>query len=136
MSYVVYTDNFYTSPQLCKDLLTKGFYSTGTIRTNRKNFPVMLTQKRRKCERGDCTFSYHDHITAVKWHDNRDVFAMSTFVSDKMTTVKRQKDSGPRVDISCPEMISDYVGMSKPKKYVNKVGMGNSRNKIKQTNSI
>ena len=88
MSYVVYTDNFYTSPQLCKDLLTKGFYSTGTIRTNRKNFPVMLTQKR-KCERGDCTFSYHDHITAVKWHDNRDVFAMSTFVSDKMTTVKR-----------------------------------------------
>ena len=94
--YVVYTDNFYTSPQLCKDLLTKGFYSTGTIRTNRKNFPVMLTQKRRKCERGDCTFSYHDHITAVKWHDNRDVFAMSTFVSDKMTTVKRRKDSGPR----------------------------------------
>ena len=68
----------------------------------------MLTQKRRKCERGDCTFSYHDHITAVKWHDNRDVFAMSTFVSDKMTTVKRRKDSGPKVDISCPEMISDY----------------------------
>ena len=30
----------------------------------------------------------------------------------------------------------EYVGMSKPKKYVNKVGMGNSRNKIKQTNSI
>ena len=23
-----------------------------------------------------------------------------------------------------------YVGMSKPKKYVNKVGMGNSRNKL------
>ena len=30
----------------------------------------------------------------------------------------------------------EYVGMSKPKKYVNKVGMCNSRNKIKQTNSI
>ena len=29
-----------------------------------------------------------------------------------------------------------YVGMSKPKKYVNKIGMGNSRYKIKQTNSI
>ena len=29
----------------------------------------------------------------------------------------------------------EYVGMSKPKKYVNEVGMGNSRNKIKQTNS-
>ena len=29
----------------------------------------------------------------------------------------------------------EYVGMSKPKKYVNKVGMCNSRNKIKQTNS-
>ena len=29
-----------------------------------------------------------------------------------------------------------YIGMSKPKKYVNKVGMGNGRNKIKQTNPI
>ena len=30
----------------------------------------------------------------------------------------------------------EYVGMSKPKKYVNKVGIGNSRNKIKQTTCI
>ena len=29
----------------------------------------------------------------------------------------------------------EYVGMSKPKKYVNKVGMGNSKNKIKVTYS-
>ena len=30
----------------------------------------------------------------------------------------------------------EYVGMSKPKKYVNKFGISNSRNKIKQTTSI
>ena len=30
----------------------------------------------------------------------------------------------------------EYVGMSKLKKYLNKVEMGNSKNKIKQTTSI
>lgn len=38
--YKVYFDNFYTSPELCADLLIhKQVYSSGTVRTNRTNFP-------------------------------------------------------------------------------------------------
>ena len=37
--HVVYTDNFYSSPVLFKDLLAKGTLASGTVRTNRRNFP-------------------------------------------------------------------------------------------------
>lgn len=33
--YLLFTDNFYTSPILWKDLLDKKIYLTGTVRTNR-----------------------------------------------------------------------------------------------------
>ena len=34
--YHVYTDNFYSSPQLFAELKQNGFHATGTLRTNRK----------------------------------------------------------------------------------------------------
>lgn len=79
------------------------------MRTNRKQFPKDLAKKS-KNTRGDTAFRYHQHITAVKWYDNKDVFVMSTMCGDEMTTVKRRRqESGTtRVDISCPQMIADY----------------------------
>ncbi len=37
--YHVYFDNYYTSPTLCKRLLTLGFGSCGTVRLDRKGIP-------------------------------------------------------------------------------------------------
>ena len=37
--YTVDTDSYYTSPLLCEDLLHKGIYPCGNLRTNRKHFP-------------------------------------------------------------------------------------------------
>ena len=37
--HCLFIDNFYTSPSLLLDLLDLGTYCTGTVRTNRKNFP-------------------------------------------------------------------------------------------------
>jgi len=36
--YVVYIDNFYSSPVLFEDLLAKSTTATGTVQSNRKNF--------------------------------------------------------------------------------------------------
>lgn len=36
---VLYVDNFYTSPHLFEDLYERGIFASGTVRTNRKNFP-------------------------------------------------------------------------------------------------
>ena len=40
--YSVFVDNFYTRPNLFLDLFNKGVSGTGTVGTNRKNFPSEL----------------------------------------------------------------------------------------------
>lgn len=107
--YTVYTDNYYTSPQLCKGRLEKSTYSSGTVWTNRKHFPYQLCEKSSDPSRGDNTFMYHGDITAVKWLDNKDVCAMSTHISNGLISVKRRcSETNSRIDVSCPEIISGY----------------------------
>ena len=81
--YTLYTNNFYTSPLLCEDLLQKGIYSCGTVRINKKQFPKALLDKSSKLKRGESVFCHHGHITAVKWLDRKEVFAMSTKFTNK-----------------------------------------------------
>ena len=50
--YTVYTDNYYTSPLFCKDLLEKNTYSSCTVRTDRKQFPRQLCEKSADSNRG------------------------------------------------------------------------------------
>ena len=42
--YSVFVDNFYISPNLFLDLFNKGVSGTGSVRTNRKNFPSELRE--------------------------------------------------------------------------------------------
>ena len=45
----VFFDNFFTSPALLLKLLEMGIYATGTVRTNRKNVPVLKHDKEMNC---------------------------------------------------------------------------------------
>ena len=52
---------------------------------------------------------YHGDITALKWLDNKDVRAMSTHISNGLTMVKRRcGNTSSKIDVPCPEIISDY----------------------------
>ena len=44
----LFTDNYYTSPELLLDLLAKNTYATGTVRQNRVNFPEVLKSENNK----------------------------------------------------------------------------------------
>ena len=72
-------DNFYTSPQLFKDLLEVGTLACGTIRSNRKGFPAVVKDN---VDQSDSLFCKADmtegFMTAVHWKDKRDVFALTT----------------------------------------------------------
>lgn len=105
--YIIYTDNFYTSPQLGLDLLNNGLFLCGTLRSNRKHLPKDLSVKERSAERRDSKYFFRDNITVVKWHDNKEVLAMSTYFKDEQTTVRRRIGTVTE-DIPCPEIISDY----------------------------
>lgn len=89
--YTVYTDNFYTSPVLFKHLLLKKLTASGTLRLNRKHVPKCLV-KATGMKRGESKFAFHSGLTAARWHDNKDVFCLSTHIQDSVTTVERQVD--------------------------------------------
>ena len=44
--YHVFTDNFYSSPVLFRDLYQSGFEATGTVRTNRKGLSKSFQQSK------------------------------------------------------------------------------------------
>ena len=56
MSYDLYTDRFYTSPQVATELLQIKTTITGTVMTNKHNMPAAVKQKRRQNREGVTTY--------------------------------------------------------------------------------
>ena len=80
---------FYTSPELYADLLKKKTYSTGTVRTNRKDFPKEIGPKL-KLSKSDIRFQgcgpLFTPLTAVRFTDKRDVL-----ITDKRLRTRNWK---------------------------------------------
>ena len=69
--HIIYTDNFYSSPQLFEDLRNEGTYASGTVRNNRKHFPDFLKpQPGDRLDRGShvCLLQEH-HCCRVEWQE-------------------------------------------------------------------
>ena len=91
--HCVFVDNFYTSPQLLLDLLARSTYCVGTVKTNRKDFPVQLILEE-TMDPGCFRFATAGQLTAVWWRDRRDVYALSTMHNKSVVNVlKRPKGS-------------------------------------------
>lgn len=87
----VYTDRFYTSLELGKELLKMNCYLTGTVMTNRTGLPIGLKAKQRAMKKGDI-FSYRQGNTLVlSWKDKRPV----TMLSTKSTGSKEETTNVP-----------------------------------------
>ena len=80
--YRVYTDNFYTSPDLYLHLRDLGFKACGTVRLNRRGIPVEVRQA--KLKKGEIASFHDDMLLTLKWKDKRDVTLLSTFHDDSM----------------------------------------------------
>jgi len=52
-NHVVAMDGYFSSVQLCEQLLERGFYTVGTTRHNRKHFPKQLLDEIDKKQRGE-----------------------------------------------------------------------------------
>lgn len=105
---LVVFDNFFTSYKLMIVLHSKGLYSCGTVRCNRKGLPSFLKEKA-KLQRGEFQFETKGRVAAVKWMDNKAVTLLSTAHNPKDTAVvaRRNKD-GTRVDVPCPLVVEQY----------------------------
>jgi len=108
--FELYTDNYYTSPQLFLTLYKKGVNCCGTARTNRKGFPKSLIKKRKE-NRGYYDYRSNGPLLAVAWFDRKYVYFITTMHRAETTdpcTIRRRNQDGSRVDVPCPPLLPDY----------------------------
>jgi hypothetical protein len=112
---LVVTDRYYTSVALAMRMLTMGFYTVGTVMTNRLGLCKKVVDKRKKrpstIDRG--TFSVSEALqvpgmTMLCWWDNRPVHFLCTGGSLQMDRVARREKTGAQAEVACPRVVKDY----------------------------
>jgi len=71
--------------------LSKKTYVTGTLRSNRKNNPKDVIEKKLKKGESICRYT-NDGICVAKWRDKRDVLMISSEFPRNYYKKKRSKD--------------------------------------------
>ena len=94
----VFVDNLYTSVPIMQHLQRNGIYCCGTLRSNRKNIPPEIKQKRTKEKRG-WHITYQDrnnhYLTCSSWMDTKNVKFISS-LSDPTVEEECTRRSGAR----------------------------------------
>ena len=109
--YHVFADNFFSSIPLFQNLLKDGIYATGTLRSNRKQFPKDLKPylKSGLPQRGFHLFRQNGNTVVFLWQDTKPVLVTSTVHNPEDTiTVQRKQQNGNKISISCPNAVADY----------------------------
>ena len=110
--YVIFMDNWYSSPILYHDLRKRNTGSCGTVKANRIGFPNGFAKMIVK-EKGDQrVFTYGNEMQVIKIHDRKPVTLLST------TFTATPRDSGhkhwkTKETIEKPEMMlfhNKYMG--------------------------
>lgn len=106
-------DNFFISCILMDDLYDKGIYAVGTVRSDRKDLPKILKKSQPiplRLEKHQFASVSAGPLTAIKWHDTRDMSVLTTAHHPReVTYVKRTQKDGSRQDILCPKAIASYT---------------------------
>lgn len=107
----IFFDNFFTGINLMLDLLRRGTYSCGTMRSDRKGFPPSLKPVLKKGfpNRGDYKQERNGNLSVVVWQDTKAITCASTNTApDEVSQVTRKQKDGSRLMVQCPESIATY----------------------------
>ena len=85
MGYDLYTDRFYTSPEVATELLQISTTITGTVQTNRRNMPAAVVGAKQK--RGDVATYRKGPLVVIQWTDKRTLTTLSTKHTNRMVAV-------------------------------------------------
>lgn len=101
--HTLYTDNWYTSPNLHNLLWSQKTNACGTVKQNRKNMPALKT----KLNPGETEAYTSNNLLALKWQDKREVTMLSTFHTPEMV-VTDKKDPKTNEYRKKPKVVIDY----------------------------
>ncbi|KAK3721643.1 hypothetical protein QZH41_003665 [Actinostola sp. cb2023] len=113
--YHMYFDNFYTSPQLVKDLFNLLIPSCGTAAENRRAFSESMKKGKvwqKKKERGAMRWIRDGICLAQQWKDNRPVTMLTSIhnANDYVMVDRKEKNDNrwQNIQVRQPKAIRDY----------------------------
>jgi hypothetical protein len=77
VGHKLYMDNFFSSPDLFDELMTKDITCCGTVRPNRKGLPDDFRRRQFRLKKGDIRTRVRGDMTALVWKDKRDVYLLT-----------------------------------------------------------
>lgn len=105
--YALYTDNFYNSVRLTKELTKRKTYNCGTLQGRRKETPKQVVSKQLK--KGEFFWQRSGNIVVGKWKDKKDVMVISNMHNPKLVETTNRRG---QMKIK-PNIVKDYnLGMS------------------------
>jgi hypothetical protein len=103
--YSIYTDNWYSSPDLFSRLNTSKTNACGTVKFTRKNMPKL--SKKQKMKKGEVFAKSGPHnMLALMWMDKKEVKMLSTIHTSKMVNTGKSDNQGN--SICKPACVLDY----------------------------
>lgn len=117
--FQLFTDRYYTSIELARELYKMNVHFTGTVQRNRKELPNEVKNKP-KLKKGDILSLRKDptnddptYYHVLEWKDKRNVLMLSTIYDNETEIVKRIVKGGKEEIVIKPSMIcryNDYMG--------------------------
>ena len=110
-SYHIFMDRFFSSVSLYCSLFLENIYCTGTLKSNRRDFPPDLKEvsKRGLAQRGDLMTRQDGNVGVCVWQDTRPVTFMSSGHHPGHTkSIPRKRIDGTVMNVNCPISIVDY----------------------------
>jgi hypothetical protein len=106
---ILFTDNLYTSPALCRHLLTIGLRSCGTFRANRSHLPPGVKDAMKTLSEGETKAWQSGQLGCLVWCDKQPVLILSTHhrVDEMVSVVQDRGPSQPPVVVK-PQVVLDY----------------------------
>ena len=106
---ILFFDNLYTSPALCRALLAIGIRSCGTVRPNRRHLPPQIKKHMKTMTKGQTKAWQSKQLGCLVWCDKRSVLMLSTHCRvDEMITVTLDLGPNHLPTTIKPRVVLDY----------------------------
>ena len=106
--YIIYMDNYYSSPYLFYNLLSKNTAACGTIRIPRKGLPKDICNAKFKKPGEQSIMTYSDKLVVIKFLDRKHMTLLSTAFNCALidTSKKYWKTNEP---VKKPDLVTSII---------------------------
>lgn len=113
--YIVYTDNYFTSPKLLRELATRGIAACGAVKSNRSGMPRIDGWNAERWNRGEYRILRQNDMALAVWKDRKLLRILFNHLINptETTTVDRSEHGGQNVQLQCPKAVDDYFHNSR-----------------------